>query len=108
MEKYHQLADALLNLEKVMHEVNVWDMPQPSAQALASQQPFCIDTMAFDQWLRFVMIEKFKPMLAQGATLPDSSNIAPMADSFYNGHNDSVKTAIVDALEIIDVCLNQT
>jgi len=107
LDKHHKLADLLLNLEKVMRQVNVWEMPEPSQHALASQQPFCIDSMGFDQWLKFVMLEKFKILLAQGSALPSTSNIAPMAQEFYKTQNKLAKDAIVQALEAIDLCLSQ-
>ncbi|EAQ64721.1 hypothetical protein MED121_23269 [Marinomonas sp. MED121] len=107
LDKHHKLADLLLNLEKVMRQVNVWDMPIPSEEALTSKEPFCIDTMNFDQWLRYVMLEKFKPMLASGQSLPSSSCIAPMAQEFYRTQDELAKQAIVSALEAIDACLNQ-
>ena len=107
LDKHHKLADLLLNLEKVMRQVNVWEMPEPSQQALVSQQPFCIDSMGFDQWLKFVMLEKFKILLAQGGALPSTSNIAPMAQEFYKTQNKTAKGAIVQALEAIDLCLSQ-
>lgn len=107
LDKHHKLADSLLNLEKVMREVNVWQMPTPSAQALASQQPFCIDTMGFDQWLRFVMLARFKSMIAQGQTLPTHSNIAPMAEEFYKAQDAQTKVAVVNALKALDLCLNE-
>jgi len=107
LDKHHKLADLLLNLEKVMRQVNVWEMPEPSQQALASQQPFCIDSMGFDQWLKFVMLERFKILLAQGSTLPSTSNIAPMAQEFYKTQNKVAKGLIVQALEAIDLCLSQ-
>jgi len=107
LDKHHKLADSLLNLEKVMREANVWQMAEPSDQALASQQPFCIDTMGFDQWLRFVMIARFKTMLAQGQALPNHPNIAPMAEDFYKTQDKQVKSAVVNALKMLDLCLNE-
>ena len=107
MQKHHKLADLLLNLEMVMRQQGVWQMPEPSEQDLASEQPFCIDTMDFDQWLRFVMLERFKPILAQGLPLPTPSNIASMAQTFYQGQGNGSNSAVIAALEAIDSCLNQ-
>lgn len=90
-----------------MRQVNVWEIPEPSDQALASQQPFCIDSMGFDQWIKFVMLERFKVILANGNALPSTSSIAPMAQEFYKTQNKVAKDAIVQALEDIDLCLSQ-
>jgi uncharacterized protein YqcC (DUF446 family) len=107
LDKHHKLADLLLNLEKVMRQVNVWEMPEPSQQALVSQQPFCIDSMGFDQWIKFVMLEKFKIILSNGDALPSTSNIAVMAQEFYKTHDKVAKDALISALEAIDLCLSQ-
>lgn len=90
-----------------MRQHNVWQIPTPSEEDLASQQPFCIDTMGFDQWLKFVMLARFKVMLEQGLPLPTSSNIAPMAEEFYKIQNTLIKDAIIQALSDIDLCLNE-
>lgn len=106
MEKYYQLADLLLELEMVMRQENLWDMPQPSPQDLDSKEPFCIDTMGFDQWLRFVMIERYKVMIEQKQVLPSHSNITPIADMFFkqqiNRHPDRVLVVLKKFDQVIN------
>lgn len=102
MTQYHQLADLLLTLEMHMRQSGVWDMPVPSKKDLASQAPFGIDTLGFDQWLRFVMIDKYKNIIEQQGSLPASSNIFPMAEMFFKEQKDVYYQPILDVLQQFD------
>lgn len=102
MDKYYRLADLLLELEKAMREAGVWDTEAPSDQAKQSTEPFCIDTMGFDQWLRYVMIERFKIMIEHGMPLPGNCDIAPLATEFFKNYDTVYIRPIVKALILID------
>jgi uncharacterized protein YqcC (DUF446 family) len=54
-------------------------------QALSSQQPFCVDTLAFEQWLQWIFLPRMKQLLEAGAALPSASGIQPMAEQVYGG-----------------------
>ncbi|NLQ17852.1 YqcC family protein [Marinomonas sp. M1K-6] len=77
---HHRLADLLMDLQMAMQDCGVWECQQPTQEALQSKEPFCIDSMTFEQWLRFVMIERFKTLLATGRDLPKRCHISPMAE----------------------------
>lgn len=99
---YHVLADLIMDLQVAMQSAGVWECETPSDLALQSVEPFCVDTMAFEQWLRFVMIERFKMMIATGEALPQRCHIAPMAEeAFKNRSHDSVRQ-LVHCLNRID------
>uniref|UniRef100_UPI001C3FD245 YqcC family protein n=1 Tax=Kiloniella majae TaxID=1938558 RepID=UPI001C3FD245 len=70
IQRYTELADLVLELQMAMQAAQVWETKAPSSEALASEQPFCIDTMTFEQWLRYVLIERFKEMIEQQQPLP--------------------------------------
>lgn len=85
IQRYTELADLVLELQMAMQEAQVWETKMPSAQALASVQPFCIDTMSFAQWLRYVLIERFKEMIEQQQPLPERCHISPMIGEAFRG-----------------------
>lgn len=86
-DQYARLADAVLEIESEMRRLALW-IPEdsadvPSAEALCSTQPFCIDTLAFPQWIQFVLLEKVRVLIEADAPLPDRSDIAPMAEEYF-------------------------
>lgn len=79
-ETYSELADLLVALQIAMQEAQIWETPQPSASAMASVQPFCLDTMRFEQWLRYVLVARFNTIIEQRLSLPERCQIAPMIE----------------------------
>ena len=71
----------LLNhIEQELRRQNVWATMPPSPEAMASTTPFCMDTMAFSQWLQWVFMPRVRSILDQGGRLPTGSNIKPYAE----------------------------
>ena len=70
----------LENLEQELRRQDVWLAMPPSAEAMASTTPFCMDTMAFSQWLQWFFVPRVRAIVEQGAALPSGSNIKPYAE----------------------------
>lgn len=85
IQRYTELVDLVLELQMAMQQAHVWQTKPPSTEALASEQPFCIDTMTFEQWLRYVLIERFKEMIEFQKPLPDRCHISPMVEEAFRG-----------------------
>lgn len=83
--QYSELADLLSELQMAMEAAQVWECSPPSAQAMASQQPFCIDTMRFEQWLRYVLIARFNTIIQTQQRLPTRCHISPMIEDAFRG-----------------------
>ena len=105
---HHALADLLMDLQIAMQESGVWECEKPTQQALQSREPFCIDTMLFEQWLRFVMIERFKVLLEAGDALPSSCHISPMAEEAFKASPQVNVNRLVNCLKRIDQHLSGT
>jgi uncharacterized protein YqcC (DUF446 family) len=75
-----ELLELLAHLEQVMKTCRIWSESTPNAQALKSTQPFCVDTLSFENWLQFVMIPTFKRMVIDRVALPCQCEIESMAD----------------------------
>ena len=77
------ISSALMDIEAEMHRLNLWaDQPLP-VEAFTSEQPFCIDTMDFPQWLQFVFLPRMHDLLESSSPLPDTCQIAPMAEMYF-------------------------
>ena len=79
-----QQANRLLALmESELKALNLWQSQPPSVEALASRQPFCCDTLAFEQWLQFILIPRMGALIAGGHALPSNIAVAPMAEEAF-------------------------
>ena len=77
------VAEQLLLIERELRAQGWWSDQPPSEESLASQQPFCVDSMAFEQWLQWIFLPRMKRLLEAGAELPAVSGIQPMAEQVY-------------------------
>jgi uncharacterized protein YqcC (DUF446 family) len=86
MSNHEQVGLALQSLQQVMSNLGHWSESGISINALASQQPFCLDTMNFSQWLQFVFIPNIQALINANQILPrlaKGQGIEPMAIEFY-------------------------
>lgn len=77
------LADQLLLIERELRTLGWWSEMPPSADALASEAPFCVDTLAFEQWLQWIFLPRMKVILENDLALPHASGIRVMAEEVY-------------------------
>lgn len=83
--QHQRLADLLDELETELRRVALWEADAPSAEALASVQPFAVDTLEFSQWLQFVFIARLRDLAAAGGVLPQICSVQPMAEESLKG-----------------------
>ncbi|MDO9624445.1 MAG: YqcC family protein [Pseudomonas sp.] len=88
------IAQQLLLIERELRLQGWWDDQAPSDQALASQQPFCVDTLAFEQWLQWIFLPRMKHLLESDAPLPEACGIQPMAEQVYGGRSKQARMLI--------------
>ena len=79
---YNALAACLIDIEEDLRRLMQWQTEAPSAEALASTQPFCVDTLSFSQWVQFVFIPLLSTLIGKRALLPIKSQISPMAEEY--------------------------
>ena len=85
MAQSEQVHALLIDVEAHLRQMGLWESEPPSAAALASTQPFCIDTMGFEQWLQFIFLPTMYRLLEAGESLPTECAIAPMAEEYFRG-----------------------
>ncbi|UZE94998.1 YqcC family protein [Alkalimarinus alittae] len=84
---HSKIANLLREIEIELRQLGLWSDKPLEPQQLMSVEPFCIDTMTFPEWVQFVFIARLKFIIAQGAELPKTSDIAPMAEEFFKVNN---------------------
>lgn len=81
------VAAILMDIEKELREMRLWELESPSEAALSSLQPFAVDTLAFPQWLQFIFLPRMYYLLEQGHPFPRNCSIAPMAEQYFSSQN---------------------
>ncbi|AGI26043.1 hypothetical protein H681_20880 [Pseudomonas sp. ATCC 13867] len=95
------IADQLLLIEREMRAIGLWGEERPSQEALSSQEPFCVDTLALEEWLQWIFLPRMKLIIETGADLPSASGIREIADEAYA--NEGARTrALLEALSAFD------
>lgn len=104
MTVHDELDQSLRRLEATMKATNLWRMETPDSAAFHSQQPFCVDTMALPQWLRFVFIARLDALVERRAALPARCDVAPALEAYLTqeGMRASDRLLLCQAVEEID------
>lgn len=85
MNLYIEIASTLMDLEAELRRIGQWDaQPLPPA-ALASVEPFCVDTMTLPQWLQFIFIPRMYALVDAQQLPPGRCEIQPMAEEYFKG-----------------------
>lgn len=82
-EKAIQLLSILIDVEYELRRLQLWEAVAPSDEALASTQPFAVDTLTFAQWVQFIFMPKLRQLVEHKQPLPAVSGIAPMAEQYF-------------------------
>jgi uncharacterized protein YqcC (DUF446 family) len=67
-------------LEATLRGADRWDDEPPAQDLLDTGQPFCYDTLTFEQWVQWQMIPRMREILDNHEALPGSSAILPYAE----------------------------
>lgn len=108
MNRLHiSVAEVLIDIEKELRELQLWDFEIPSEEALSSTEPFAVDTLTFPQWLQFIFLPRIYFMIEQGMQLPGSCGITPMAEQYFSVLSLHSSPLIVHLQRVDDLLSNQ-
>ncbi len=82
-QRFPQIAEHLLLIERELRALGWWSEVPPSEHKLSSSEPFCVDTLEFEQWLQWIFLPRMKHILEQDMPLPNASGILEMAEMVY-------------------------
>ena len=102
---FQQTQAYLVQLKALLQKHQLWQCEPILAEALNSSVPFCHDSMAFEQWLQFVFIEKMQHLITYNQQLPRNFAIAPMAQMALI--NKSGGNEIIEVLTQLDALLGE-
>ena len=101
---YTLLASLLIDIEYELRRANLWSAETPPAEALASVEPFCVDTLDFQQWLQFILLPRMNALIATQAPLPDKCDITAMAETAWSANTQA--KPVIDTLRQFDNIIN--
>ena len=96
-----RIADVLLEVEATLRINGKWDEISPDSNALASKQPFCMDTLEFEQWLQWIFLPRMKTTLEETEPLPAKSSIFVYAHECLH-KNDPSTGSLLKLIKIFD------
>jgi uncharacterized protein YqcC (DUF446 family) len=102
---YVEIASLLIDIEAELRRLQQWDAQPPSAEALASTEPFCVDTLSFPQWLQFIFLPRMHVLAASEQLPPGRCEITPLAEQYYGEGKLGVKP-LLHALDALDRRIN--
>jgi uncharacterized protein YqcC (DUF446 family) len=100
------VADQLLLIERELRAVGLWGSESPSLERLSSVEPFCVDTLALEEWLQWIFLPRMKLIIESGADLPGASGIREMAEEAYALQGAKV-AALLEALGAFDRLISE-
>ncbi len=90
------LRAILQDIEAALKNASLWQESEVDPKLLQSSEPFCCDTLSFEQWLQFVLLPKMHALLTQKLPLPTKVAIAPMGE--YVWANQADKLQVLEVL----------
>ncbi len=78
------VAAVLMDVETELRRLQLWEAEMIAEEALASTEPFAIDTMTFPQWLQFMLLPRLYALIEQQQDLPSYCSVAPMAEEYFS------------------------
>ena len=102
--RYIPLASLLIDIECELRRAGLWGDVAPGPEALASTEPFCVDTMGFQDWLQFVFLPRMHALIEAQAVLPSQCDIATMAETVWTA--DGRAKTVITVLRAFDEAIN--
>lgn len=85
MSDHIQIASLLIDIEAELRRLQQWQHESPAPEALASTEPFCVDTLTFVQWLQFIFLPRMHALAAARQLPPGRCEIKPLAEEYFGG-----------------------
>lgn len=100
-----QVRHSLQAIEQSMRDLALWQLTPPEAEAFASTEPFCIDSMLAEEWLQWVLLPRMHALLDANAPLPTRFAITPYFEEALKDRQPSCLPLLV-LLQRLDSLLN--
>ena len=102
-----QIELQIQRIEQIMQEKSLYTSERPDEEAFQSSAPFCYDTMAFLQWLQWVMFPRTREMIVKNLPLPTVCEVHPLAEEEFKlieQETDDLLAEILALDKLFNVC----
>ena len=106
MSELEQMRELLAALELALLDAGWWGEESPDEAALASTEPFCVDTLRFSEWLQWVYIPKMRAYIASQGALPERSGLLVIAEEAWRGSAADTDSLLL-VMRALDGLVNQ-
>ena len=97
---YERAGQALTAIEAELQRLGRWSAEPPTPEQLTNMGPFGMQTMAFEQWLQWVLVPRVQEIITTKGAFPTSSQVSVFATREYDGDPDAAH--LVDLLRYFD------
>jgi len=97
---YSEVGYKISEIEAEMKRIGCWSLEQLPDEAYEFQQAFAMDTMAFSQWLQFILIPRVRSIIEQKGDFPSESMVGAQAVREFDG--DANASGLVTLLSEFD------
>jgi uncharacterized protein YqcC (DUF446 family) len=101
-----QILSLLMEIEREMRALDLWSQQMPAPEALMSQQPFCVDTLNFHEWVQWLLLPRLEHMVLERIPLPETCAVAPMAEEIYR-QMDADTDRLLELIEQLDKAVTE-
>src|SRR5690606_19876383 len=85
MPDIETVARSIDAIERELRRMGVWQEEPPAPALFAFTMAFAADTMAFTQWLQFVLIPRVRSLIETEGGLPSRSEVGARAAREFDG-----------------------
>jgi uncharacterized protein YqcC (DUF446 family) len=84
-QRYAHAAELAAQIEAEMKAIGCWSEQALPESAYDFRQAFAMDTMAFSQWLQFILIPRVRQIIAAQDEFPSQSMVGVQAVREFDG-----------------------
>jgi uncharacterized protein YqcC (DUF446 family) len=86
---YSQAEGKIAEIEFELRRIGYWSPDPLPEEAYDFREAFAMDTMAFSQWLQFILIPRVRQIIKQEGTFPTDSMVGAQAVREFDGDTDA-------------------
>jgi len=89
VNSFEQAASYADRIEQELRGLGWWQSEPPPPSAFESRRAFYGDTMAFSQWLQFVLLARIRSIVAESGAFPADSSVGSYAVRELDGQDEA-------------------
>ncbi|MFO0985002.1 MAG: YqcC family protein [Planctomycetota bacterium] len=84
-DKHTRVAEMIDRIEAEMKRIGFWCKEPPTPEQMRFKKAFAMDTMAYQQWVQFVLLPRARDIVESRGSFPPKSNTGIQAIRAWDG-----------------------